>query len=55
MPRTLVKGLVLAGLVTRFAEFLLEKEAENQSMDGKLVGTISPQKLLFWKEYIGIF
>lgn len=55
MPRTLVEGLVLAGLVTRFAEFPLEKEAENQSMDGKSVGTISLQKLLFWKEYTGIF
>ena len=55
MPRTLVKGLVLAGLVAWFAEFPLEKEAENQSMDGELVGTISLQKLLFWKEYIGIF
>ena len=55
MPCTLVKGLVLAGLVARFAEFPLEKEAENQSMDEKSVGTISLQKLLFWKEYIGIF
>ena len=55
MPRTLVKGLVLAGLVTRFVKFPLEKEAKNQSMDGKSVGTISLQKLLFWKEYTGIF
>ena len=54
MPRTLVKGLVLVGLVTRFVKFPLEKEAENQNMDGKSVGTISLQKLLFWKEYIGI-
>ena len=43
MPRTFVKGLVLAGLVARFAEFPLEKEAENQGMDEKLVGTISLQ------------
>ena len=55
MPRTFVKGLVLAGLVDWFAEFPLEKEAENQSMDGKSIGTISLQKLLFWKEYTGIF
>ena len=55
MPHTLVKGLVLAGLVTRFVKFPLEKEAKNQSMDGKSVGTISLQKLLFWKEYTGIF
>ena len=53
-PRILVKGLVLAGLIARFVEFRLEKEAENQSMDGKSAGTISLQKLLFWKEYIGI-
>ena len=55
MPCTLVKGLVLAGLVAWFAEFPLEKEVENQSTDEKSVGTISLQKLLFWKEYIGIF
>ena len=55
MPHTLVKGLVLAGLVARFAKSPLEKEAENQSMDRKSVGTISLQKVLFWKEYIGIF
>ena len=55
MPRTLVKGLVIAGLVAQFAEFQLEKEANNQSMDGKSISTISLQKLLFWKEYIGIF
>ena len=32
MPRTFVKGLVLAGLVARLDEFLLEKEAENQGL-----------------------
>ena len=31
VPHTLVKGLVLAGLVARFAEFPSEKEAEGQS------------------------
>jgi len=55
MPRTLVKGLVLTGLVARFIEFPLKKEVENRSMDGKSAGTISLQNLLFWKEYIGIF
>ena len=35
MPRTFVKGLVLAGLVAWFAESPLEKEAKNQGMDGK--------------------
>ena len=55
MSRTSIKGLVLAGLVAWFVESPLEKEAKNQGMDGKLVGTISLQKLLFWKEYIDIF
>ena len=47
MPRASIKGLVLVSLVARFAESPLEKEAENQGMDGKSVGTISLQKLLF--------
>ena len=47
MPHTSVKGLVLVGLVARFAESPLEKEVENQGMDGKSVGTISLQKPLF--------
>ena len=29
VPRALVKGLILAGLVVRFTEFPLEKEAES--------------------------
>ena len=37
MPRTLVNGLVLAGLGARFAKSSLEKEAESQSMDGEAV------------------
>ena len=55
MPHTSVKRLVLAGLVARFIESPLEKEAKNQGMDGKSIDTISLQKLLFWKEYIDIF
>ena len=31
VPRALVKGLVLVGLVVRFAEFPSEKEAESQT------------------------
>ena len=31
VPRAIVKGLVLAGLVVRFAEFPSKKEAEGQS------------------------
>ena len=55
MPRTSIKGLVLAGLVAQFTESPLKKEAENQGMDGKSISTISLQKLLFWNEYIDIF
>ena len=55
MPRTFVKGLVLTGLIARFPEFPLEKEANNQGMDEKSIGIISLQKLLFWNEYIDIF
>ena len=47
MPRTSIKGLVLAGLVAQFTESPLKKEAENQGMDGKSISTISLQKLLF--------
>ena len=55
VPHALVKGLIFAGLAVWFTEFPLEKEAENQGMDEKSVGTISLQKLLFWNEYIDIF
>ena len=37
MPCTLVKGLVLAGLVAWFTEFPSDKEAKGQSMDGEAV------------------
>ena len=52
MPRTLVKGLVLTGLVARFAEFPSEKEAEGQNMDGEAVkqniGYVESSDLLLW-------
>ena len=44
MPRTSVKGQVLADLVAEFVEPLLEEVAATQTMDGKLVGTISLQE-----------
>ena len=51
-PHALVKGLVLAGLVARFAEFPLEKEAESQSMDGEAVkqnlSYVGSSDLLLW-------
>ena len=43
MPRTSIKGQVLADLVVEFAKSLLEEEIEKQNMDGKLVGVISLQ------------
>ena len=41
IPRTSIKGQVLADLVAEFAETLLEDRLEEQNMDGKLVGVIS--------------
>ena len=52
MPRTFVKGQVLADLVAEFAEPPLEKVVETQGMDGKSVDTISLQEPLFWKVYV---
>ncbi|XP_030945992.1 uncharacterized protein LOC115970506 [Quercus lobata] len=52
MPRTSVKGQVLADLVAEFAEPLLEEVAATQNMDEKLVDTISLQKPLLWKVYV---
>ena len=41
MPRTFVKGQVLANLVVEFAESPLREKVEKQGMDGKLVGMVS--------------
>ena len=41
MPRTSVKGQVLADLVAEFTEPPLEEISTTQNMDEKLVGTIS--------------
>ena len=46
MPRTSVKGLVLADLVSEFIESPLEEEVEKQGIDGKSVGMISLQEPL---------
>ena len=43
MPRTSVKGQVLADLVAEFAEPSLEEEAGVQGMDEKSIGVISLQ------------
>ena len=52
MPRTSIKGQVLADLVVEFAKSLLEEEIEKQNMDGKSVGVISLQDPLSWKVYV---
>ena len=52
MPRTSVKGQVLADLVAEFVEPLLEEVAAMQNIDEKSVGTISLQEPLLWKVYV---
>ena len=46
MPRTSVKGQVLADLMVEFAETPLKERLKEQNMDGKLVGVISLQEPL---------
>ena len=46
MPCTFVKGQVLADLVAEFAESPLEKEGEEQNIDGKSVRMVSLQEPL---------
>ena len=52
MPRTLVKGQVLANLVAEFTETPSEDKLEEQNMDEKSVGIISLQGPLSWKVYV---
>ena len=52
MPRTSVKGQVLANPVAEFVESPLEVEVEKQGMDGKLVGMISMQDPLPWRVHV---
>ena len=52
MPRTSVKGQVLADLVAEFVEPSLEEEARVQGMDEKSVGAISLQRPTCWKVYV---
>ena len=44
MPRTSVKGQVLADLVAEFTEPSVETVTEEENMDGKSVGTISARE-----------
>ena len=52
MPQTSVKGQVLAELIAEFTEPPIEIVAEEQNMDGKLVGTTSVQGPSRWKVYV---
>ena len=52
MPRTSVKGQILADLMAEFTEPALEEMSTTQNMDGKSVGMISLQEPPFWKVYI---
>ena len=52
MPRTSVKGQVLADLIAEFAEPPIEAVAKEESMEGKLVGIISTQGASRWKVYV---
>ena len=52
MPRTSVKGQVLANLVAEFVETLSEDELEECNMDGKSMGVISLQERLPWMVYV---
>ena len=47
MPRTSVRGQVLANLVVEFTEIPVEERVEEQNMDGKSVRLISIQEPLF--------
>ena len=52
MPRTSVKGQVLADLVAEFTEPKIEELPSNGNMDEKLVGTISQYCLPTWKVHV---
>ena len=52
MPRTFVKGQVLADLVAEFAELLEEIEIKRHGMDEKSVGLISTQDPSSWRVYM---
>ncbi|XP_050257150.1 uncharacterized protein LOC126702460 [Quercus robur] len=52
MPRTSVKGQVLADLVAEFAECPEEVDMNQGHMDEKLVGLISAQGESFWRVYV---
>ena len=52
MPRTSIKGQVLADLVAKFAESPFEEHMEKWDIDGKSVRLVSLQEPLSWRVYI---
>ena len=52
MPRTSIKGQVLADLLAKFTEPQIEKLLSVGNMDEKLVGTTSQYHLLTWEVYV---
>ena len=52
MPRTFIKGQVLANLVAEFIEPPVEELKPVVNMDGKLVGTISQHGPSPWEMYV---
>ena len=46
MPRTSVKGQVLANLVVEFTKIPVEERVEEQNMDEKSIGLITVQEPL---------
>ena len=52
MPRTSIKGQVLADLVAEFVECPEEMEGENQKLDERSIGMISVQSPMPWELYV---
>ena len=52
MPRTSIKGQVLADLMAEFAESPEEVEMGDKSVDGRSVGVASIQGLQPWELYV---
>ena len=52
MPRTSIKGQVLADLVAEFTKPPIEILTEQHGVEGKLVGVISTPKPSCWKVYV---
>ena len=52
MPRTSIKGQVLADLVAKFAECPKEMDVENHNMGERSVGVVSVQCPMPWELYV---